>query len=102
MEKARKLGWQGKTLPFDSGDVEDQNALVFTEEHKGQERTVIKMKLRPDSNKKAVAALQSQLVSATAKVGQPLPDDDFYETILSAVKTANSHPSLGRLAPFAR
>lgn len=58
VEEARKLGWQGKTLPFDSGDVEDQNALVFTEEHNGQERTVIKMKLRPDSNKKAVAALQ--------------------------------------------
>jgi len=35
LEDARRLGWQGKALPFDEGDIEDQNALVFVETFKG-------------------------------------------------------------------
>jgi len=96
VEEARKLGWQGKTLPFDSGDVEDQNALIFSDEFKGKERTVIKMKIRPETNKKLVAALQSQMGPGSAKVGEPLDDDNFYASMLSAVKTANHHASDGK------
>ena len=91
IDDAGKLGWQGKTLPFDSGDVEDQNALIFTETFKGKQRTVVKMKIRPDTDSKITALLRKQLDLVEIKKGQPLQDDTFFPTILEAVKNVNFH-----------
>ena len=91
IDDAGKLGWQGKTLPFDSGDVEDQNALIFTETFKGKQRTVVKMKIRPDTDSKITALLRKQLDLVEIKKGQPLHDDTFFPTILEAVKNVNFH-----------
>ncbi len=97
MEEARVLGWQGKTLPIDENDIEDQNALVFTETINGQQRTVIKMKIRPEAESKILPQLKkaNRQVSAP-KVGQPLPEDSFSGDILAAVKTINHHAPDGK------
>lgn len=95
VEEARKLGWQGKTLPFDSGDVEDQNALIFSEKYNGKERTVIKMKIRPDTDARIIKALQSQMKFSVADGPQPLDEDVFHSKILSAIKTASVHAKDG-------
>ncbi|MFP4381313.1 MAG: phage head morphogenesis protein, partial [Candidatus Sumerlaeia bacterium] len=58
VEEAEALGWQGKTLPVDLDDIEDQNALIFTETLKGKKRTVVKCKLRPEANSKLLAGLR--------------------------------------------
>jgi hypothetical protein len=86
------LGWQGKALPFDEEDIEDQNALVFVETLKGRQRTVFKMKVRPEAEGKLMDALRKAGVdTASARVGEALPEDLFAGDILSAVKTINHH-----------
>ena len=96
LEDARRLGWQGKALPIDENDIEDQNALIFTETVKGQTRTVVKMKLRPEAEAKILPALRKadRQVSAP-KVGEPLDEDNFASDILAAVKTVNHHAGDG-------
>jgi hypothetical protein len=92
LEDARRLGWQGKALPFDEEDIEDQNALVFVETLKGRQRTVFKMKVRPEAEGKLMDALRKAGVdTASARVGEALPEDLFADDILSAVKTINHH-----------
>jgi SPP1 gp7 family putative phage head morphogenesis protein len=93
IDDAGKLGWQGKALPFDSGDVEDQNALIFSETFKGKPRTVVKMKIRPDTNGTVVSRLQGQLDRVTIPKGKPLKEDTFFSDILEAVKNVNYHSS---------
>lgn len=96
IEEARILGWQGKTLPIDEFDIEDQNALVFTETVKGRTRTVVKMKLRPESEAKILPALKkSSRQISVVKVGEPLAEDEFADDILLAVKTVNHHAQDG-------
>ena len=47
-DDVNRLGAQGKSIPTDAGDIEDQNVLVFTQKGlDGEPQTVIKMKLRP-------------------------------------------------------
>ncbi len=70
------LGWQGKALPIDENDIEDQNALIFTETAKGQQRTVIKLKVRPEAESKILAELRKATKQVT-KIGERLPEDDF-------------------------
>lgn len=96
VEEARKLGWQGKTLPFDSGDVEDQNALIFTESFKGKKRTVVKMKIRPDTDRRIDEVLRRYVQTAAGEKGQPLNEDSFFPTILDAVKNVNFHVGDGK------
>ena len=96
VEDARKLGWQGKTLPFDSGDVEDQNALIFTETFKRKKRTVIKMKIRPDTDRRIDELLRKYVQTAAGEKGHPLAEDSFFETILAAVKNVNYHVGDGK------
>ena len=96
VEEARKLGWQGKTLPFDSGDVEDQNALIFTESFKGKKRTVVKMKIRPDTDRRIDEVLRRYVQTAAGEKGQPLVEDSFFPTILDAVKNVNFHVGDGK------
>ena len=92
LEEVRSLGWQGKVLPFDEDDIEDQNALVFVETFKGRKRTVVKMKIRPEAEEKLLAALRKAGIdTAAARVGEPLPEDLFANDILAAVKTVNHH-----------
>lgn len=96
IDEARILGWQGKSLPIDEFDIEDQNALVFTETVKGQTRTVMKMKLRPESENKILPVLRkSSRHASVVKVGEPLAEDDFADDILLAVKTVNYHAQDG-------
>ena len=97
LEDVRRLGWQGKALPIDENDIEDQNALIFTETINGQERTVIKMKIRPEAEPKILPQLRKAgRQAATTKVGQPLPEDDFASDILAAAKTVNHHAGDGK------
>ena len=92
LDEVRELGWQGKVLPFDEDDIEDQNALVFVETFKGKPRTVVKMKVRPEADGKVLAALRKAGVdTTTVKVGEPLMEDVFSDDILAAVKTVNHH-----------
>jgi SPP1 gp7 family putative phage head morphogenesis protein len=92
LEEIRSLGWQGKVLPFDEGDIEDQNALIFVETIKGRKRTVVKMKVRPEAEEKLLAVLRKAGVdTAAARVGEQLPDDIFANDILAAIKTINYH-----------
>ncbi|MHB1001955.1 MAG: minor capsid protein [Armatimonadota bacterium] len=91
---AQRLGWQGKCLPIDETDIEDQNALIFMEKTSKGERTVIKLKLRPEAQPAVLEKLRSaerQIV----KIGEPLQEDDFSGDILAAVKTVNHHSGDG-------
>jgi hypothetical protein len=51
LDEAERLGFQGKSVSIDAGDIEDQNALVFVESHQNKVRTVVKMKIRPEAAK---------------------------------------------------
>ncbi len=94
LEEVRDLGWQGKAMRFDQGDIEDQNALVFVERFQGRQRTVVKMKVRPEAEEKLLTVLRQAGIETTpAKVGQPIPEDVFANDILAAVKTVNHHAS---------
>ena len=94
LEEVRSLGWQGKVLPFDEGDIEDQNALIFVETFQGRQRTVVKMKVRPEAEEKLLTVLRDAGVeTAPARVGQQIPEDVFADDILAAVKTVNHHAS---------
>lgn len=96
VEDARVLGWQGKTLPVDETDIEDQNALIFTETVGDKERTVIKLKVRPEAESRMLPALRrADRQTGTARVGEPLSEDDFADDILLAVKTVNHHAQNG-------
>ncbi len=96
MEEARVLGWQGKTLPIDETDIEDQNALIFTETLGGKERTVIKLKVRPEAESKMLPLLRkADRQAGTARVGEPLSEDEYADDILLAVKTVNHHAQDG-------
>jgi hypothetical protein len=96
LEDVRRLGWQGKVLPIDENDIEDQNALIFTETANGQTRTVIKMKIRPEAEPKILPQLRkADRQTATTTIGQPLLEDDFATDILSAAKTINHHAQDG-------
>ncbi|MBI2842696.1 MAG: minor capsid protein [Armatimonadetes bacterium] len=95
IEDARVLGWQGKALPIDEDDIEDQNALIFTETAKGQQRTVIKLKVRPEAEAKILAKLR-KATKQVSKVGERLPEDDFAADILDAAKSVNHHAGDGK------
>lgn len=52
LEEARKSGWQGKAIPLDANQVEDQNMLAWTEKMPvGSEHSVLSMKIRPEGEK---------------------------------------------------
>ena len=65
-------------MPFDEGDIEDQNALIFVETFQGRQRTVVKMKVRPEAEEKLLTVLRkSGIDTTTVRVGDPLPEDVF-------------------------
>ena len=57
----------------------------------GNPRTVVKMKIRPDTDSTIVSRLQGQLDRVTIPKGKPLKEDTFFGTILEAVKNVNYH-----------
>ena len=96
IDEAREAGWQGKSLPIDSGDIEDQNVLLYSEEVKGKIRTVIRMKIRPESERKLLAMLTTGPNDTIGQAaGRILADDVFYDNILTAVKSVNHHLDIG-------
>jgi len=96
VEDAKVLGWQGKTLPIDADDIEDQNALVFTESFGGKKRTVVKLKVRPDADGRILESLkQGAMDRSNIKLGESLAEDRFAQDILLAVKTTNHHAQDG-------
>ena len=97
LREAHEMKAQGKTLRLDVDDIEDQNALVFTQKNvQGKEETVIQFKLRPDSEKKLLDALGEKGSAMRAlSPGDMLPEDTFYDKILAGVKTVNHHVGSG-------
>lgn len=81
---------------MDGEDIEDQNARVFVEYVKDKPRTVVKMKIRPDADKKLVELLKRINpdvfggVPSSGNSGE-VYNDVFYQPILEAVKTVNFH-----------
>ena len=99
LAEVRKAGWQGKVIPFDVEDVEDQNALVFVETAGGGPRTVVRLKIRPDAESKMLRNLaltsDDRLV---VQVGDTLPQDVFHDKLLGGIKTVNTHVEKGDFA----
>lgn len=91
IDHARRAAGQGKVLPFDGSDVEDQSLLMFTSWKGDKPRAVFNFKLRPEADRKFVAAFQRQSVRAGAQVGDRIDGDVFYNDILEGVKTINHH-----------
>ena len=96
ISEAKESGWQGKSLPVDANDIEDQNVLLYTEKIKGKTRTVIRLKIRPDAEKKLLANLSTGPGDTIGQLaGRKLADDLFFEDILTAVKSINYHINQG-------
>ena len=91
-ENLDELGVQGKVIPYDKADIEDQNVLAFTDVNNGQKRTILKFKLRKEAEDKVMEVVRrSGVVQQTARVGDPMVEDVFAHDILQAVKTVNHH-----------
>jgi len=96
IHEAEESGWQGKSLPIDVDDIEDQNVLLYTESVKGKTRTVMRMKIRPEAEKKLLANLSTGPGDTIGQsAGHILVDDMFFDDILAAVKTLNYHIDKG-------
>jgi len=96
IQEAKESGWQGKSLPIDADDIEDQNVLLYTEKVKGNTRSVMRLKIRPDAEKKLLANLSTGPEDTIGQfAGQTLVDDLFYNDILAAVKSINYHINQG-------
>ncbi|NQT35208.1 phage head morphogenesis protein, partial [bacterium] len=96
IDDARESGWQGKSLPVDIDDIEDQNVLLYTEKVKGKIRTVIRMKIRPEAERKLLSTLATSADDTLGQAaGSALADDLFYDDILTAVKSINHHIKQG-------
>lgn len=96
VKEAKESGWQGKSLPIDVDDIEDQNVLLYTEKVKGNTRTVMRLKIRPEAEKKLLANLSTgpgDTIGQTS--GRTLADDLFHDDILAAVKSINHHIKQG-------
>lgn len=99
-KEVEELGFQGKSLPFDEDHVEDQNALVFTETHRGEQRTIVKMKLRDGEADQNLRKFLDQFVEKKPVKSGPVVDpyapkvlaeDKYFSKILDAVKSVNYH-----------
>lgn len=96
IDEARTAGWQGKSLPVDVGDIEDQNVLLYTEQVKGKSRTVMRMKIRPEAERKLLSHLSTGPDDTIGQAAErALADDLFYDDILAAVKSVNHHVASG-------
>ncbi|HIF03047.1 MAG TPA: hypothetical protein EYQ84_07045 [Nitrospinaceae bacterium] len=99
VDDAVEAGWQGKALPLDGDDIEDLNGLIYVEKIKGSSKHQVnlRMKVRPDSEKKIMAMLDEKELLQDLK-NQPLLEDEFYNDVLRGVKTLNHHVKDGNFA----
>ena len=100
VQDAAEAGWQGKTIPIDVDQIEDQNALVFQQTvKKGSKvtgkQTVLQIKVRPEHEDKILEAIGKAgppgKKTILPQIGAPLSEDEFYDDILAAVKSVNHH-----------
>lgn len=91
VQQARRAAGQGKVIPFDGGDIEDQSLLMYTSWKGDTPRAVFTCKVRPEAEAKFIAAFERQSSRAAALAGDSLSADRFYDDILAAVKTVNHH-----------
>ncbi|MBZ0270755.1 phage head morphogenesis protein, partial [bacterium] len=100
VQDAAEAGWQGKSIPIDVDQIEDQNALVFQQTvKKGSKvtgkQTIVQIKVRPEHEDKILEAIGKAgppgKKTILPQIGAPLPEDEFYDDILAAVKSANHH-----------
>lgn len=100
VDDAVEAGWQGKALSLDGDDIEDLNGLVYVEKIKGSSKKQVnlRMKIRPESEKKLLSLLDDSSDTLTDMKGQPLKEDSFYHDILAGVKTLNHHVKDGDFA----
>ena len=86
----RESGWQGRSLAVDRGDIEDQNVLVREVLGVGgKKETVLQLRLRVEADKRLMKILKANVVGELPK--ELMVEDPFWDTILAAVKTANTH-----------
>jgi len=97
VKDASNSGWQGKALAVDGDDIEDLNGLVYVEKIKGTKKTQVnlRLKVRPESEKKLLSILDDTPNTLSEIKGNPLKEDDFYSDILAGVKTLNHHVKKG-------
>ena len=100
---ASQAKWQGKSIPLDVDEIEDQNILVFTQKVKGKpynNQTIVTFKVLPNTEKKVFSAIGKEPPKAGAgvtvkphplKIGASLAEDKYYFDILAAVKTVGHH-----------
>jgi SPP1 gp7 family putative phage head morphogenesis protein len=109
--EAKMSGAQGKSLPFDGLDIEDQELFMWEESFNGQQRAAFKLKVREESTKKILDRLSeinggmlpganqlnqvSQAAIQVNKKGYPIKEDKFFNSILNGVKTINHHAGDG-------
>ncbi len=104
LEDAVRAGWQGKTIDFDGGIVEDMSALVWQEKTDAGNRTVIQMKLRPEADSGTGTLAHTMIDQLVAQVSQTRPraekkgealqvdvDGGYFTALQSAVKTVAVH-----------
>ncbi len=100
VREAADAGWQGKSIPIDMDEIEDQNALIFQQTiKKGSKidghQTVMQLKVRPEHEQKIFDAIRkagpAKKKTVISRVGDPLVEDEFHDDILKAIKTVNHH-----------
>lgn len=97
LKEAEELGWQGKAIPFDKDDFEDQMLLTYKKDGKPPV-TVFRGKVRPDSDSKIVDAIKAQNPEAVAKKAEVYsirydgsPIGKMTHSIQTAAKHVNAH-----------
>ena len=89
-------GWQGKSIPIDKDQIEDQNVLVRGRlTPSGESQTVLQLRLRPEADQALTKLLKR---NATGAIEEFALQDSYWDSILAAVKTVNHHVGLGDTA----
>lgn len=104
VEEAAQLGAQGKAIVMGGRDAEDMNVLVFRQFNKGQEETVVRLKVRAEAKgtqQKIIQFIEGKGTRIKPPAGleqyaspvdeRILPEDKFFQDILEGVKTIKHH-----------
>ena len=93
---AQENAWQGKSIPVDKDQIEDQNVLIRERVTvSGKRQTVMTLRLRPDADKTLVKVLKK---NSTKAVADTAFEDKYWDQILAAAKTVNHHLDPGDLS----
>ena len=88
LEEVEDLGIQGKTMAIDAEDIEDQNALVFTDEFNYRPRTIIKLKVRDQANHKIIRKIHAV---RPPDINEMVTEDRFSLDIQAAIRTVKGN-----------